>query len=371
MLSPERVTTTAQPTTRRWLGVVMLLGRVAHAAAQSPPEPVRVHVSVEADPQCATPATIAAQVRKRSQRIELVGDTSDVPHLRVAIGAGEGRDRVAELVLSWPDGRRAERRLSAASCAAAVDALALVVAMTLDPAAFRQEEARAETGATPGGTGSGAETETAAGSETASEWGSEPDTGSGAGSSTATAAASDTDTPSPLSFAHFALGANAHLLSSPSPHAMPGAGLYARLIFTGSGLWSPALGLQLVHAWADGLAEPGGNADFALDLAELDVCPLGAQVAAFTAHACLASAIGRLSASGSKSYASQGHDELWASLGGALLASVRLASWLELQAGFGLAAPVRRYGFAFEPDVFYRVPKLGLEGHLGAGVRFP
>jgi hypothetical protein len=152
---------------------------------------------------------------------------------------------------------------------------------------------------------------------------------------------------------------------------MPGVGLYARLSFNGIGLWSPALELQLMHTWVDGLSEPGGNADFALDVVELDVCPLGVQLDPFAAQACLASAIGRLSANGANSYAPQDNDELWASLGGALLLSVRLASWLELQGGFAADAPLRRYQFAFAPDVFYRVPRLGLEAHLGAGVRFP
>jgi hypothetical protein len=152
---------------------------------------------------------------------------------------------------------------------------------------------------------------------------------------------------------------------------MPGGGLYARLAFNGSGLWAPALALQLVHAWVDGLAEPGGDADFAVDFAELDVCPLGVQLSPFAAQACLASAIGRLSASGLNSYAPQGHDELWASLGGALLFSLQLGAHFELQGGVGLDGPLRRYGFAFAPDVFHRVPKLCLEAHFGAGVRFP
>ena len=58
------------------------------------------------------------------------------------IDAGPKGTVVAELTVVEPDGRRFARRLEAPSCAAATDALALVVAITLDPSA-------ATAGATP------------------------------------------------------------------------------------------------------------------------------------------------------------------------------------------------------------------------------
>src|SRR5262249_49551599 len=154
----------------------------------------------------------------------------------------------------------------------------------------------------------------------------------------------------------------AQLVSGPAPHAMPGFGLYARLALNGSELWAPALGLSLARAWTDDLAEPGGHADFAIESAELYACPLGVQPRPFSSGACLSSAIGRLSASGSKSYAPQGHSELWASAGGTLLISIALGKMAELQAGFGVVRPFRRYEFAFRPDVFHRVPSLCWQG---------
>jgi hypothetical protein len=377
------VTTTSPPTTRRPLrslgAVLLLFVPIARGAAQAP-DSVRVHVSVAAEPQCATPEAIAEQVRRRSQRIEFVADTSEVPHLRVTIGGAGGRDRVAELAVEWPDGRRSERRLSAGSCEAAVDALALVVVMTLDPEAVREGGEREQEMA---GTSTNTNTSTGTSTSTSTSTGTSTSTSTGTSTSTSTSTYTDTDTDSGsdtdsdtdvggvLGFAHFAAGAEFRLFSGAAPRVMPGGGLYSRLAFNGFGLWAPALALQLAHVWIDGLAEPGGTADFALDVAELDVCPLGVRLAAFAGHACLASAIGRLSASGSDSYAPRGHDELWASLGGALLLSVQLGAHLELQGGLGLDGPLRRYGFAFAPDVFHRVPKLCLQGHFGAGVRFP
>jgi hypothetical protein len=84
----------------------------------------------------------------------------------------------------------------------------------------------------------------------------------------------------------------------------------------------------------------------------------------------LSATFGRLTASGANSYSPQTHHEPWSSLGGRLLVAVGLGAWAELHGGLGLAAPLRRYRFAFRPDVFHRVPGRCLEGHLGAGVRF-
>src|SRR5687767_9204727 len=119
------------------IAALLAIAVAAPAMAQSPPQPeaVRANLTVDADADCATAAALAERVQERSQRIGFVDDTGDIPRLRVTIGASSARDRVAMLFIRWPDGRSAERRLTAGSCPSALDALALLVAMTLDPAA--------------------------------------------------------------------------------------------------------------------------------------------------------------------------------------------------------------------------------------------
>jgi hypothetical protein len=129
--------------------------------------------------------------------------------------------------------------------------------------------------------------------------------------------------------------------------------------------------LTLAHGWASDLTEPGGEADFVLDVGWLDLCPLGVRLSPITAHACLATGLGRLKASGSGSYAPRTEELSWSSLGGRLLLALGLGPWIDLHAGLGLVHPLARYRFAFRPDVFHRVPGVCLEGQLGAGVRFP
>jgi hypothetical protein len=263
--------------------------------------------------------------------------------------------------------------------------LALLVAMTLDPAAFEAKPAPAAsepaaespTAASEAGEAvasaaatAAATTDPAASPTPAASAG---DQASASGTPSARRASSNppTDAPHPLGIAQLAAGVRAQLLSGATPRALPGLGIYARLAMNGSGWWAPALQLQLAYAWVDDLSESGGDADFSLASAALDICPLGLQRPPFWAHACFASSLGRLTASGSDTYAPRTRHELWASLGGRLLLTLELASWAELQGGFGLAAPLRRYRFAFSPEVFHRVPGVALEGHLGVGLRFP
>ncbi len=359
-----------------------LVGAQAQATAA---EPVRVHLTLEAEPHCATQATLREQVRARSQRIAFVDDAVGAPRMRVAIGGAAAGDRVAQLSVEWPDGKRSERQLTAASCASAVEALALLVAMTLDPAAFESEPAGAAGTESPNASGeAGAAGAVPATDELASptapantDANADADTAHADAASSNTAAARGasghppTDTPHALGIAQLAAGVRAQLLSGVTPPAMPGLGIYARLAMNGSGWWAPALQLQLAYGWVDDLSEAGGDADFSLASGALDLCPLGLQRPPFWAHACFASTFGRLTASGSHTYAPHTRHELWASLGGRLLLTLGLFRWAELQGGLGLAAPLQRYRFAFSPEVFHRVPSVGLEGHLGAGLRFP
>jgi hypothetical protein len=420
MVSRARVISSRTATHRNiGYGVIAALATIALAprvGAQPTPRPARVqaHLTVDADEECATAAAVAARVHQRSRRIEFVSQPNGIPSLRVAIRAGSAGDRVAELAVQWPDGRRSERQLSARGCAAALDALALLVAMALDPAALGEDGktvgaagrgagrgkggatgkqsggVRPEEGQGPSpdpspspspdpipiptpGPGPGSEPEPGPEPEPESESESESDAEPGSGSD----AESDADRrrghggPKFLGLAHVAVGASVQLSTGLAPRVMPGVGLYALLALNGDGPWAPAVELQVAHAWAYGLRQPDGNADFELQSARLEACPLGLQLSPLTARACVAGAIGRVVAAGSDSYSPQSHAELWASLGGSVLVTIGLGDLLEVQAGFGADRPLRRYDFAFRPDVFHRVPGLCFQGHLGAGVRFP
>lgn len=366
-----------------------MLMQAAAGAAQSmqAADPVRASMTVDAEEACATAAALAEQVHERSRRIEFVDDAGDVPSLRIAISAAGARDRVAVLSVQWPDGQRSERRLTARSCDAAVDALGLLIAMTLDPAALvgagpdtrgedRAGRGRAGPGAEAGaeagpGAGAGAEAGAGAGTDPAPSPNPSPSPSPNPNPEPDTDSNADVGAAHPLGVAHVAAGISAQLVTGPAPSAMPGFGLYARLALNGTALWAPAIEVQLARTWVDGLSAPGGEADFALETAQLAVCPLGLQLAAFSAFSCMTGEVGRLIARGSRTYAPQTHREPWTSLGAAVLLSLGLGALLEVEAGFGVAGPLRRDRFSFQPDVFHEVAGARLSAHLGAGMRFP
>lgn len=118
---------------KRTTALLAVLGAAMPASADATAPPARAHLSLRAPAGCASEAAIAAGVRARSTRIAFVGAADDVPNLRVELRAERTSELVAALTVHWPDGRRSERRVAAEGCADAVEALAFLIVLTLDP----------------------------------------------------------------------------------------------------------------------------------------------------------------------------------------------------------------------------------------------
>jgi len=117
----------------------LLAAALAASSAPAWGQTTAARLEVEAQPSCSTRDELIARVAARSARIRFVDDGAGVPVMTARIDAGPKGAVVAELTVVEPDGRRFARRLEAPSCAAATDALALVVAITLDPSAATAE----------------------------------------------------------------------------------------------------------------------------------------------------------------------------------------------------------------------------------------
>ena len=136
-------------------------------------------------------------------------------------------------------------------------------------------------------------------------------------------------------------------------------------------IWSPALRLTLQHGWQNGVEEPGGTADFALDAVTLDLCFLRLSVTAVDLRGCATATAGQLSASGSDTYSPASLTRPFVALGGTAILEIALGHWIELLGAVGAAETPIRDAFEFSPDVFHRVSATTLTFELGAGVRFP
>jgi hypothetical protein len=362
----------------------------------------RAHLQLSAPSSCTTASALMARVRLRSRHIQFVDDRSGVPVLGVTIRVAAKQPVAAELTLVWPDGRRSERRLVDASCSQAVDALALLIALALDPNlqqsaapgdAARAEGPAAASGVDANGVG-GAAVASGAGSGAAANGAGPAASGagsaatvSGAGPAAGHALTAQPVTREPegdaiqppaaaaeqdvLSIHHFAVGLAAQLIGGAAPQWMPGFVALLSVAFGRSAPWAPLLQLEAAHAFSGTMSEPGGRASFQLDTARLDLCALGWAGGPLALRGCIAGALGRLAAHGEDTYSPASSGRWWASLAALLLVNVDMGSHLEIQASAALYAPLRRDAYAFAPDVFYRAAVLGLDLRLGMGVRFP
>ena len=126
-----------------------------------------------------------------------------------------------------------------------------------------------------------------------------------------------------------------------------------------------------MHAWSEGLAEPGGTAAFTLDALMMDACALRLNLAPLEVRACGTALYGRLGAAGSVTYSPAAAARPFAAAGGALLVSLKLGRLFELSGRFGASASLIRDSFAFTPNVFHRTAAVTIAAGLGLGLRFP
>jgi len=289
-------------------------------------------LDVDASPSCSTRDELIARVAARSTRIRFVSDGAGIPLMTARIDAGAKGIVIAELTVVEPDGRRFARRLEAPSCAAATDALALVVAITLDPSAATAETPPASDAKAVASAVTASPPPTAPAPEAAVARDGHLE-GTPAG-----------EAPPVASQGRLTVLAAGEVVTGPAPAAMPGVALAVQAALDRASIWSPAVILTLSHVFTADLSEPDGRAMFTLDLLGLDACPLRVVVFRLEARACAAGSVGRLSAQGSHTYDPRAVSRPFATAGGTLRLTVPVVWRVELRGRFG--GPAFRAGLA-------------------------
>ncbi|HEY6475514.1 MAG TPA: hypothetical protein VI456_02970 [Polyangia bacterium] len=354
------------------------------AAAAGEPVTAGARLEVRAPPDCTTREELAARVAARSRRIRF-DDDAPGPTLRAIIAPGPRGGAVGELQISEPGGRTATRRIFAPSCAQATDAIALIIALTLDPtSAASATSASPSAPATPTPPPGPLETPPAPNAPAPAP------TGEASGRSTAPLSetphpraparvvappadeASAVVVASPVAARHrFEGGVAGEVVSGPAPAALPGLAVYLLAALDRDALWSPAAIVRGTHAWTNGLVEPGGTAAFTLDAVTLDACLLRLAGSTFEARACASGLYGRLAATGTQTYSPATASRPYAAAGGAVVLSAAIGQLLEISGRIGGGASLVRDSFAFSPTVFHRTAAGTLAASLGIGLRFP
>jgi hypothetical protein len=345
---------------------LVLLPAAAHAQAQAP----AARLEVDANPGCSSRDELIARVGARSTRIRFVTDGAGVPALAARIEVAPRGGVVAELTVVEPDGRKFARRIEAPSCAAATDALALVVAITLDPSVVATGDTSRPTPAPPTAP---APPEAPAVSTTAPAPPSTPPPPPPAPPEVEAAQTISLNGTEPVGAAsrYLTAGVSGEAISGPAPTLMPGVGVELQAGLEQGSIWSPALMLSFAHVWSGDVIETAGIAAFTLDQVALDVCPARVVLLRLEARICAAGSVGRLAARGSNTYDPASVARPFATAGGAARLALPFGSRLQLRIRLGVGGTLWRDAFEFNPEVFHRAASVTLVGDVGIGVRFP
>jgi hypothetical protein len=357
-------------------------------------------LEIAAAQDCATVASIATRVAKRSARIEFVDTGPGLPILRGKIervsGANSGVS--VELTVVQPTGQTARRKLIAPTCEQGAEALALLITLTLDPVVAQSANPETFTDISklkvtpePKTVLSNRSPQNAATSPpppTRSEavpldLGPSPPkpadqapkeipepTEDRASAQETMETTGKTITPPQSVKVRASLGPWGAGMTGPTPHIMLGFGLYGFLAFDRTSPLSLAFFLMASHHWGERYAAPGGTADFTMDAVNLDACVFHLTMGPVISRLCAAGQLGRLSASGSNTFDAESHKRFFASAGGAALLQVLLPAEFELAGEFGLGLALTRHDFAFNPHVFYQTSPQVLRFGFGVGRRW-
>jgi hypothetical protein len=318
----------------------------------------RARLDLRGPADCISRGDLAARVAARSARIRFVDDAAVYAH--VVVTSARPGNVVAELVLETAGAEQPPRRFVARSCSEAADAIALIIAVTLDPTSARNGAGTTSTATEPRADVASPPTEKRTEQSPAS-------------APVVAPATLESPTPArpvpPARKQRFGAYVAGQTIVGPAPSVMPGLALYAMAALDGDGLWAPALFLGATHVWRDELSEPGGTASFTLDAASLDACPFRVGRARFVARPCASALVGRLATSGADTEQAASSARPFATAGVAVNASY--GTTIELSARLAAGMTLIRDWYDFGGVTFHRAGAITVAASLGAGLRWP
>lgn len=334
-------------------------------------------VVYQAPEGCPSQADFEARVRSRMPARE---STATSPRRIEARLSKNGTRVAASVVLTDANGAVTKRRIVAASCNEAVDGLALIVALTVDPL-------EAHTGPVPPQTNEAESTTSSSGADASSGDHAASPSGESKGNTPQPEQTSpvvhDEAAPAPAepetetsesaaspSAMQLRFGASASFLvvAGTVPAVSPGGEL--SLV---ASMWrAPAIGVRVGGRLVAPASDSGteGRASFSWWSAFLGGCVGTGPSAAFVLSGCAVYELGQLGATGSSTRNAASSMEMWQALGPELRLEWALAAPVALNAGVAGMFPLRSERFFLGNDVVYQVPTVGIRAEIGAVIRF-
>lgn len=332
-------------------------------------------LSFQGPEECGSAAMLQARIEGRASRLRI--GTTEPNHVNVDVRANT--TYTATVRISGPV-ENSERKLEAADCGELLDAVSLVIVVSLDSVDRPEDEdgAAAPLPDSPGVSGEATTTED-----------DEPGTGPEVTGSTPNQEPpglveppeweDDYEPPdigSPLTFRslvpdRFGAGAGVRAHLGPAPSAMFGPELTFELLYAPESIGSTRLAVAASRSWSGHVVREQGEADFTLDQLLIELCPVRFGQARWELRPCLTGAGGRVIARGSGTNEPQTATRPWGFFGASARVSGRPASFLELWTAIGIGAALVRDQYQFEPIVFHTVPQETVTGALGLSALFP
>jgi hypothetical protein len=334
------------------LVALLAAGSASGQTTEDPAAPglptVTAALELAAPEGCGSEAELSASNTRRSDRIR-IDPTSD-RRLRIAIHTDGALTRV-ELSLTQPTGRRSTRKLKASSCDEALEAAALVAAVSLDPAASTALEPLEEDKPPP---------------EPPPPPVLKPPP-----------VVKPPPPPKAQRAPRWSVGAvalaEAHW--APAPHAMLGPALVVHGSYEIISVLAPTLRMKgSLGFWSRRVAADNpGTVRFTLRSFTGELCPVRLGVPMLGVLPCGFWMEGRLWAAGRRFPVTHDYNRPWRAYGGSAVAWYRPVSPLEIQVGLEVGATrYRDSSYLSEPfQYIHRVGKVYRSLSVGAGVTFP
>ena len=347
----------------RWLAGWVCVAAVGTATVARADDRAPYRVEFTAPSDCPSERIFVGRVEARTSRVRLAPDDESALTFVVAVEAA-GNDLEGSLTIREPGEAPRTRNVRSAACLDVIDALALMVALTLDPDATTEALPRTvePPPAEPGST----EPEP-----------TEPEPSPPAPRRAAPPAPSP-PRPAPREASaarkswHLGVGARFGLHGAVAPGPTPAVTIFGSVARDPTGAWAPALRLKLHVARSGGFDRSVGTARFEWYAGELELCPLTLpSESTVRLSGCAGLQAGAHRGIGETENPER-PIELWlASVGG-----VRLAWWpapsVAVELDGAAAVAIARTRFFFEPSsTVHRTPRLSALGGLGVLVVLP
>lgn len=354
-------------TVRCFIAGVVLSAALLRASALCAQESEQTLLVYRANEGCPAVADFQRSVLRRSRRVRFVEQGPHVRELSIVIRK-EGLATRGELRLVEGDGRVSQRSVRFTTCAEAVEGLALIALVSLDPhALLESNDAEHDPAPAPGDVAPAPPAPTTPPKKVT------PPTPATNVTPKRDATEKDSPpTPQSAQKTRVALGAAFNVAPSALPETALGGSAFLDFALPASSYFAPLFRLALSHVERRGLSSAdGAEANFTLTLATGSVCPLRLAGGVLEFRPCGFASGGVLYASGAQTTNLQQRTRPYGAVGGAALVAVRASQAFDIVADLAVGATLLRDTFGFEQDQPWQTPALYLSSGIGARFVFP